>query len=331
MTDLGNNAPQGMRRPSAITKVEQLQHLILEKIRRGDYPLGSQLPGLRALAQETGTHANTVAQAYRELAERGILRSEQGRGTFVLRKPREEQFPPTRVQLQGELRQLAAWARDSGLAPDEFLASARQALQEAYRQTALKLFFVECNPFDTRELADSIGRLFQLRVEPLLVDDLLERPDTYRETADLFITTSYHIDEIEAVVAKEQVIGVSVTPTTGTLIALARTPPNARIAVVASNQRTLQRMVRMVHITARKAPTEARLIDDPALLAALQEVDIVVDSQAIHARVLEQVQGSILTVHFQLEANAVEFLRARLRDLFPERLGKAEETALSVS
>jgi len=262
------------------------------------------------------------------LAEQGVLRSEQGRGTFVLGQPAPETLRPTRELLHSRLKEIACQARDSGLEAAEFLASARQVVGETYRQKPLQLFFVECNPYDTEEVAKSIEHILQVRIEPLLVDELLGSPQVYLGTADLFITTPYHIDEVEAVTAVNRVVSVNVTPTTKTLIDLARIPQEARVAVVAANQQTLERFARMVQITARRAPSTTRLITEVDLPAALEGADVIVDSQAIHQLILELApEKRMLTVHFQLEASSVEFLRSRLGDLFPEHVrpvGSAE-------
>lgn len=44
---------------------------------------GQQLPTVRQLALDLGVHHNTVAQAYRELAEQGWLELVRGRGAMV--------------------------------------------------------------------------------------------------------------------------------------------------------------------------------------------------------------------------------------------------------
>ncbi len=44
---------------------------------------GEQLPTVRELALELTVNPNTVARAYRELEGRGLITSQQGRGTFI--------------------------------------------------------------------------------------------------------------------------------------------------------------------------------------------------------------------------------------------------------
>jgi DNA-binding transcriptional regulator YhcF (GntR family) len=45
---------------------------------------GDELPPVRQLAADLGINLNTVARAYRELTDAGLLASMRGRGTFVI-------------------------------------------------------------------------------------------------------------------------------------------------------------------------------------------------------------------------------------------------------
>ena len=54
-------------------------HLVAESLKPGD-----PLPPVRQLAMDLGVHFNTVAEAYRLLAEEGWLELKRGRGVRVL-------------------------------------------------------------------------------------------------------------------------------------------------------------------------------------------------------------------------------------------------------
>lgn len=65
----------------------QVQHMIAQRITRGDYPAGSQLPPELELSRELGVSRVTVREALRVLADQNILIKIQGRGTFVADNP----------------------------------------------------------------------------------------------------------------------------------------------------------------------------------------------------------------------------------------------------
>jgi DNA-binding transcriptional regulator YhcF (GntR family) len=57
------------------------------RIRSGDYPVGSALPGLTELKEIYDASLNTVRGAQTLLREEGVLRIAQGEGAFVVRVP----------------------------------------------------------------------------------------------------------------------------------------------------------------------------------------------------------------------------------------------------
>src|SRR5262245_57981731 len=66
----------------------QVQHTILQRIARGEYAPGAQLPSESELSRELGVSRVTVREALRLLAQENRLLKVQGRGTFVADNPR---------------------------------------------------------------------------------------------------------------------------------------------------------------------------------------------------------------------------------------------------
>ena len=65
----------------------QVRAQLARQVAAGDLPAGTRLPTVRALAQELGLAANTVAKAYRSLESDGVVVTEGRRGTFVAHTP----------------------------------------------------------------------------------------------------------------------------------------------------------------------------------------------------------------------------------------------------
>src|SRR4026207_2087907 len=65
----------------------QVQHTISQRIGRGEYAPGTQLPSESEFSRELGVSRVTVREALRVLAQEGILVKIQGRGTFVADNP----------------------------------------------------------------------------------------------------------------------------------------------------------------------------------------------------------------------------------------------------
>src|SRR5215813_1304408 len=69
----------------------QAQHTISQRIARGEYAPGTQLPSESELSRELGVSRVTVREALRLLAQENRLLKVQGRGTFVSDNPRTAQ------------------------------------------------------------------------------------------------------------------------------------------------------------------------------------------------------------------------------------------------
>lgn len=81
--------------PIYVQLVTQIQQLVAS----GRLPVGTELPTIRALAEQLLVNPNTVARAYRELEQAGVVTSRRGLGTVVSetgsplgRKEREERL-----------------------------------------------------------------------------------------------------------------------------------------------------------------------------------------------------------------------------------------------
>lgn len=68
---------------SRVLLYEQLQEQIIRLSMLGILDENQQLPSVRALAREVGVNPNTVAKAYQQLEQQGIIYTVSGRGSFV--------------------------------------------------------------------------------------------------------------------------------------------------------------------------------------------------------------------------------------------------------
>ena len=103
------------------------RHLVEERLKPGDL-----LPPIRQLALDLGVHFNTVALAYRLLADEGWLELKRGRGATVI--ARNAPRAVDRRQVDGLLRQLgqiAAELRGAGMSSRQISSALRRIAQGA--------------------------------------------------------------------------------------------------------------------------------------------------------------------------------------------------------
>jgi GntR family transcriptional regulator len=85
-------------RNSRVPIYDQIKEQIKGLVHAGQIKTGDQLPTIRELSVELSVNFNTVALAYRDLANDGVIFTERGKGTFVANTPGDEEMRTIRKQ-----------------------------------------------------------------------------------------------------------------------------------------------------------------------------------------------------------------------------------------
>nr|WP_296906111.1 GntR family transcriptional regulator [Thermotoga sp.] len=100
---------------------EKIKLLILSrKLKEGEF-----VPSIRSLAEDLGVNLNTVARAYRELVQEGILEVRRGEG-YIVSKVNKEKL---QTQLEAELRKIIEDCKKAGVPLERVL----RLVEEIYR------------------------------------------------------------------------------------------------------------------------------------------------------------------------------------------------------
>jgi DNA-binding transcriptional regulator YhcF (GntR family) len=113
---------------SAIPPYEHIRVGVVERVASGELPPGERLPTVRRLAEDLGVATNTVARAYRELEQAGVIETRGRAGSFV-----------TGNRVEREAKQAAtdylAKTRALGLSTAEALALVRHQIEHPVRSS----------------------------------------------------------------------------------------------------------------------------------------------------------------------------------------------------
>jgi len=107
---------------SRVPAYEQIAGELRALLVAGELRSGDPLPPVRQLAMDLGVHFNTVAQAYRVLAEEGWLELRRGRGVRVLDRKSSPANSRARENFSRELNRLLAQALGDGV-PEKTIQS----------------------------------------------------------------------------------------------------------------------------------------------------------------------------------------------------------------
>ncbi len=105
---------------------EQIRTQVTAQVERGDLVPGDRLPTVRAQAGELGVATNTVARAYRELEQAGVIETRGRAGSFVTGDGVEKAAKSAAATYVAEVRAL-------GIEPAEALAMVRNILENPIR------------------------------------------------------------------------------------------------------------------------------------------------------------------------------------------------------
>jgi len=83
---------------SRVPIYDQIKEQIKGLIHSGLITTGDQLPTIRELSVDLSVNFNTVALAYRDLVNEGVIITERGVGTFVAKTPGEQEMQAIRKE-----------------------------------------------------------------------------------------------------------------------------------------------------------------------------------------------------------------------------------------
>ncbi len=129
-------------------------HIIRMKIKSGEWKVDQKIPSERSLSSSLNVSRATVRQGIENLVKEGILRKEQGRGTFIA--------PPKLKQGFLRLLESSEVLRESGLKPDYTLLG-----RETIEATSDLASALSCLPGDPLVC---LQRLIRLNNSPLLIE-----------------------------------------------------------------------------------------------------------------------------------------------------------------
>lgn len=272
--------------------VEDVCGIVIDRLASGTYSHGSKLPTTRELAKEIGVHRNTVAKAYRSLADLGLVRVEQGRGTYATALPIEEKSRrPLLEQIAERIMELAMRARRLGVSLEQFRSLVNENIDLVYHEYTPHTAFVECNLSDAEAAVAEIETLTGFSLTPVLLKEIESAPSEIYEEYDLVFTSLFHLKEVIDLLSaveepKLKVIGVYTQPDERALSEIAQIKPGSCVGVIVNNSEGGRHFANLINAyTTVTTELLVRPTTDGEVCQFAEEVDAVVYSRSQAARV----------------------------------------------
>lgn len=202
----------------------QLQYMI----EAGQLADGDKLPSARVLAENLDINRHTVARAYTELREAGMVRSHRT-GMIISGAEEVRGRANARREADDVLTQAIRRCLTLDLTVDEVLNLAVQIVAHL-EATRLRVSFVECNPERSDYLAKELSGQLGIDIVAVVLPEL----DLDEHKTDLLLTTFPHLAEVRQLAKGRNVdvIAIVVAPEVQTLVQLAAVPRTSSVGIV---------------------------------------------------------------------------------------------------
>lgn len=303
----------------------QVKNQIKELIQSGTINIGYKMPAERDLSEKLQVSRNTISTAYKELEQEGILKSYQGRGTFVL----EDARPWKRQNIREKIAKFVDLgfeeALEGGISPEEFLEIVTERVEQKKELISkIQAVYVECNIEQSKMFSKQLSQSTNLNVIPLTISDLKnmskETKDTI-EKSQVVIATFNHVNEVSELIAEfnKQILGIAINADMGTIVKIAKYPESTKFGFVCISEEFLFK-VRAALETAGLGSldiTYSNSHDKEEMKRIVDESDVILVSPGRYSDIkeLNSHNKDVISFIYNLDDGSVKALKSRLIEL----------------
>lgn len=314
-----------INKDSGVPLYVQVKKQIMNLIRTGTLKVGNKMPTERELSETLKVSRNTVSTAYNELEQEGVLKSYQGRGTFVA----EEATPWKAQNIKDKINKFIDLgleeAIETGMDVDEFLEIVTQRVKEKKEiMSKMTALYVECNIEQSRMFSKQLMDSTNMNVIPFTLDDIRDMEKESQdmlEKAQVIIATFNHVNEVRKLTREfnKEVIGVAINIDLETIVKIARYSNETKFGFVCISQEFM--------FKARGALEKAGLgnidiqytntTDNNELTKILNNCNVIIVSPGRYKDVKENIgeDKPILRFLYSLDDSSVKALKSKIMEL----------------
>jgi DNA-binding transcriptional regulator YhcF (GntR family) len=303
----------------------QVKKQIMYLIRNDILKVGNRMPTERELSENLKVSRNTISSAYNELEQEGVLRSYQGKGTFVA-----EDTNPWKVQTSKEkiikfIDFAFEEAVEMGVTPNEFIEIVTKRVKEKRKlMKKITAAYVECNIEQSRMFSKQLTDSTNINVVPLTLNDLKSGKGEVQDVLNncqVIISTFNHVNEVVSLTSelKKEVLGLAISVDLETIVKIARYPDKTRFAFVCISNEFM--------FKAKGALEKAGLgnidikytntVDDGQLKKVVDASDVIIVSPGRYEDVRNVMSKNkqVLKFVYNLDDDSVKALKSRIVEL----------------
>lgn len=227
-----------LNKDSKVPLYLQVKNQIMDLIRKGSLRVGFKMPTERELSERLKVSRNTVSTAYKELEQQGVLKSYQGRGTFIAEEARPWKAQGIKDKIVKFVDLGLEEALEVGLDADEFLDLVAQRVNEKKDlMSKMVAVYVECNVEQARMFSQQLSKSTNMNIIPLTISELVKMEEETKEKinkSQVIIATFNHVNEVKELTGEfnRDVLGIAINPDLGTIVRIARYPNEIKFGFI---------------------------------------------------------------------------------------------------
>jgi DNA-binding transcriptional regulator YhcF (GntR family) len=308
-----------LSKSSGVPVFRQIAEQVVYMVEMGHLDDGDRLPSSRVLADNLQINRHTVARAYTELQERGLVEGQGRNGMVVRGAARARERLVARESAHEVLAAAVGQCLELGLDAEEIASLAYQQALHAQRDE-VRVTFIECNAERAESLAVELGNALGIIVKPLVLGDDLELGEL--QDSDLVVTTFYHLTEVRRLLRdlddEPELLAIVMAPHLKTLVRLSQIPAGHRVGIFYSTAHQADAIRKWVNDAGVEHVDDISSPDDPAL----EHCDLVIVPSE-NPELARQHNGSTPLVEFgnvldegsiQIVSDALDDMREGRRD-----------------
>lgn len=296
----------------------QLRYLIISNKLKG----GTKLPGLRELSTELNVNRHTLAKAYKDLEEEGLIESKPSLGTYVA----EDMHLPKK-KVASEFLSLVQTAMQQslslGYSKEDFISVAQALTIIESNSNKIKGLFLECNAQAIEQYVNDLENELGIDIEGCLIDDLIQGKFSQSALSEFrfILTTVSHYPEVKRTLNNcENIYGISTAPNLtvlGKLLSVTKYSFDMRIGIfciTANGANSLRNALVSLGIHDDNIVTYA-MKGQKDITSLIKEVDLIIVSNFLTNEKYDFKKSGkpVLEYRYELDKSSIKMLKQMIQ------------------
>lgn len=314
-----------INKKSGVPLYLQVKKQIIDQIRSGKIRVGNKMPTERELSQSLNVSRNTVSTAYNELEQDGIIKSYQGKGTFVIEEVSSWKDKDLKDKIVKVLDIALEEALENGMSTQEFVELVNERVNEKNELMEKMLFvYVECNIEQAKMFSDELSKNGNMKVMPLTISQLKDMDkDTQSilKKCQVIISTFNHVNEVTELTKglDKHIFGVAITPDLGTIVKIARYPSGTKFGCVCISEEFMFKIKRALENAGLDTMNVkyTNTYDIKTLEKFTKEVDVIIVSPGRRKdlKTVNKEKKDIIEFLYTLDDGSVKAIKSKLIEI----------------